>query len=228
MRLYKTTLSILLTTICSTFVHGQNIAEEQQQKKKIIPQFEFTQIDSLVDDAIHKIMVTDSQATVVASVRWFVGSYTEQTNKYSTHRNHFDIYIFNFTGKKCSVQKIDNFGYFKVDKIDASKVKDFLSSHFNDMQFEKLNPKIDTVYNANGSMTTSQSFIDHQLLQKIKIAQGTNKLNYEYPANYSDNKYNLLTKRFKFLNLVDELQKRYDRKKHKRTTLTYGLYNPEY
>ena len=48
MRFYKTTLLILLTIVCSTFVLGQNIVEGQQKKKKIIPQFEFTQIDSLV------------------------------------------------------------------------------------------------------------------------------------------------------------------------------------
>lgn len=223
MKFYKTTLLIFLITVCSFFAFGQNITEGQRQKRRVIPQFEFTQMDSLVDDAIHKIITIDSQATVVASVRWFIGSYSASTDKYSAHRNHFDIYIFNFTDRKCNVQKIDNFGYFKVEKIDASKIKDFLSSHFYDMQSEKLNPRIDTVYNADGSITTSQSYTDHQLLEKIMIARRTNKLNYEYPTEYSDNKYNLLTSRFKFLKLVREFQKRYEKKKHKRTTVTYGL-----
>jgi len=228
MSFYKATFSILLTIICSTFVLAQNSAEGQPQKKKIIPQFDFTQIDSLVDDAIHKIIDLDSQATVVASVRWFIGSYSDPTDKFSTHRNHFDIYIFNFAGRKCSIQKIDNFGYYRVDKINASNIKDFLSSHFIDMQSEELNPKIDTVINADGSVTTIRNIVDHQLSESIWIARGKQKLDYEYPANYSDNKNNLVTKRFKFLKLVGELQKLYDKKKHKRATVVHGVYEPEY
>lgn len=228
MRFYNTALLIFITTVFSPFVIGQNMAEGQRQKKKIIPQFEFTQIDSLVDNAIQKIISIDSQAIVVASVRWFIGSYSDSTDEYSAYRNHFAIYIFNFSNRKCTVQKIDNFGYFKVEKIDASIVKDFVTTHFKDMLSETLNPKIDTIYNANGSVTTSQSFIDHQLLEKIKIVQRTNKLDYAYPAAYSENKYNLLTNRFKFLSLVGEYQKRYEKKKPKRITVTYGLYNPDF
>jgi hypothetical protein len=200
----------------------------KQLKNRIIPQFDYKQIDSLVDDAMYKANVIDSQATVVASVRWFIGSYSEPTDEYSTYRNHFDIYIFTIKNRNFSVQKIDNFGHFRVEKIDASRIKNFLKSHFTDMQVEQLIPKSDTIHNIDGSEIITQYSIDHQLLSKIKIAMGKKSMEYKYPANFSNNKKNLLTYRFKFLKLLGEIQNYYEKQKHYRKNVNYEIHTLEH
>jgi hypothetical protein len=189
------------------------------QAKRIYPYFEFTQIDSLVNDATSKIIKADSQATVVASVVWFIGNYVEpKDKKTATYRNGFDINILFSKKHKCYLEKIDNFGYFRPEKIKGDGALHFLSKNMNEMMQEKLNYKIDTIYNAVGSLTTSYTVTDHELSETIYAALGTQKLRFNFLDSYSKNKYNLLTRQYALLNLIRDIQTVYEKRKHHHRT----------
>lgn len=194
------------------------------QTKKIVPQFEFTQIDSLVDNAIAKIIQTHSSTFVVASVKWYVGSYvTPKNRKFASYRNAFEVYLLFSKETKFYIQKIDNFGYFKEQRVDAQAIKDFLTTHFEEMKNEILDRKIDTIYITDSSLMTSQAIgPDHQLLMKIKILMENKELGYDYPSDYSNHKSNLVTYKYKFLKLIDEQEKQFERRKPHRIAIIYG------
>ena len=208
----KHSLYIYLFLISYNFVFSQNSGNN----KTISPQFEFKQIDSLINDQILKIKMTDSQAVIVSSVRWQVGSFTQNKKKFAAHKNHFNIYILYYSTEMYYIKKIDNFGYYKTLKIDASRIRQFLNSNLKDLKNEKLTPKVDTVINSNNSVTLIQKEKDHQLFEKIKIIMGLDIIEYEFPDEYLENKNNFSTNRYKFLQLVNQVQNQYDKKKPKR------------
>jgi hypothetical protein len=187
------------------------------QVKRIYPYFEFTQIDSLVSDATGKIIKADSSAMVAGSVVWYIGSTTlPKGKKISAYRNGFDINILFSKNDKCYLQRIDNFGYYKPEKIEGAGALDFLSKNMNRMMQEKLDYKVDTMYNAVGSLTTSYTVTDHELSEIIYATLATQKLRFNFLDSYSKNKYNLLTRQYTFLQMIRDIQTEYGKRKHHR------------
>jgi hypothetical protein len=187
------------------------------QEKRIYPYFEFTQIDSLVNDVTAKIIKADSSAMVVGSVVWYIGSTTlPKDKKIGAYRNGFEINVLFSKKHKCYLQRIDNFGYYKPEKIKGTEALDFLNKNMNEMMLEKLDYKVDTIYNAVGSLTTSYTVIDHELSETIYATLGTQKLYFKFLDSYSKNKYNLLTRQYTFLQLIRDIQTMYEKREHHR------------
>ena len=81
------------------------------------------------------------------------------------------------------------------------------------MRHEHLTPKIDTNYDEKGNQLTSTTIVDHEEVRGVSIFTDRDTLRYNYPAGFSDNKSNLMTHRFQFLNILDEARKDYNRKR---------------
>lgn len=192
----------------------------QEGKKKIVAQFDYNQIDSLVNTTIVNL-AADSGSFIVSNTMWYIGSYNEGNSKFATHRNHFDIYILFSKKGKMYVQKIDNYSFFKKRKVNNTEVADFLMHSFSAMKNETLNRKVDTSY-IQGKLSTSTTIIDHQLVRTVKIAKASDTLQYEYPSDYSANPKNLQTYRYKFLAYIDKVTNRYDKRKGKRENVVFG------
>ena len=193
------------------------------QKKSIGPQFDFEQIDSLAENAIKKISAADSQATAIVYSKWDVGSYSMAKDNYSRHENHFDIYILTLLGERHSIQKIDNFGYFKTEKANLSEVQQFFIANAGKMKKEELGPKVDTTYlnEQHTSMSISQTINSHELQQKVAVSSPQAAFNYEYAPGYSKNKYNLQTSRFKLMELIEAYVRTYEKEQHEREKVVY-------
>ena len=200
----------LLTIFCFALFLSQ-ISFAQKKDRQISPEFQFEQIDSLTKNALERVKKTNS-SLYVAYTNWYVGSYASPHHKYAAYSNAFEIYIFYSAKDKFYVEKIDNSGYFRRRQVKGRKVKLFLEDHFKQMSAESLKPKSDTSYNTKGEALISTTIIDHQLITYVNIFSGSESLKYEYPSNYSNNKINLETFRYKFLSIMDNTINSYNRK----------------
>jgi hypothetical protein len=192
----------------------------QERKLKIDAQFNYNQIDSLINATVANLG-KDSSSFVVANVMWYVGSYDEGNPVYVAHRNHFDIYIIFSKNGKMYVQKIDNYGFFKRRRIKGNEVWYFLMHSFGTMQKEVLSRKVDTTY-VQGKVHTSTTIVDHQLVRTVKIINSYDTLQYDYPTDYSANPKNFETDRYKFLICIDKVINRFDKRKRKRQGIVFG------
>ncbi len=179
---------IIYSRILIIFLMLLPVISIAQTKKYIVPQFDYSQIDSLVNVEIKKHALDSN--IVIAKVGWSIGDYLmpNDTN-YISCDNPFDIFIFYTKNTTLNLLLIDNFGYFKPVKINDYKIINFLKLHFTKMQTEKLKP---TDYGS-----------EHKYLQKMYISHYQNNLQYEYSISYSKKRSNLRSEQYKFLQLFN-------------------------
>jgi len=189
----KQAIGLLYLVFLTLFSFGQ-------KNNRILPQFDFMQIDSLTNSNIAKHISDDN--FVVVQTNWYVGLWQipDDTN-YTACENPFDMYILYKKTNTLYLQHIDNFGYFEPRQIDANKTAQFLQEHFETMKNEKLQSPL------TGS--------EHQLVQKINISFFKDSLHFDLPSDYSKNKLNTRTFQYKFVRLLEN-----DRKKHKKVLET--------
>lgn len=200
-------LLILLFLPLSAFAQGD-------LPYKIVAQFNYRQIDSLINvtlDGLKREGVTDA----VVNTMWYVGSKVEGDFIQASHNNHFRIYFLFSQNGKDYVQEIDNYSYFGKLQVKAKKFNSFLKQHFTAMQHEELSPKQDTTYE-KGDELIGRTVMDRQLLRTVKIIRFGDTLEYKYPSDYSENKKNLDTYRYKFLAYIDEVTNWFDRQHRER------------
>ncbi|MFN8299877.1 MAG: hypothetical protein U0T75_12280 [Chitinophagales bacterium] len=214
---------VLLTAItCYTLVVGQSTTSIQKRQQRIVAQFEFTQIDSLMNNAIVKAIGIDSETIVVATSFLYPGSRTTGNTKFAAHSDHFYLYVVMVSKTKGTIYKVDNFSFFKTYKINASGITRFLNNHFRAMETEELLPKGDTTYNVDGSFSVAFTMVDHQLRRRIIVAYKQHILDYTFPETYAENKRNLFASRYKFLKQMDRIVKRYEYHVPRRKAMIYG------
>lgn len=162
----------------------------------------------------------DSPAFIVAYTKWNVGSYEEGNADFIGRDNPFDIYIFFQKERELLVQKIDNYSFFQKKVMAGKNTGHFLANSFKAMKKEELRPQADTFYEKD-RMVVLVSSVDHQLVSTVKIISRLDTLEYEYPADYSQNKRNLKTYRYKFLSYLDETATEYDKMNAKRENVVF-------
>ncbi len=206
------------------------ISFAQSPKKRIVPQFDFTQIDSLVDSNILNLAYVDDSSNIIVSyTSWFIGSYTRPRKRLDSYRNYFEIFILYKKGVRFFIKKIDNISAYKPQRVKGAEIPNFIRAHFYEMEKENLGPKRDTSLNVDGSIKyISTTITDHHLDEVIKIDFGKKVLKYNYNTDYSNNKQNLLTSQYEFLRLMSELCKKFDKHKHKRKSVIWSIENPHY
>ncbi len=207
---------IILTTISS----GQKI------EKRIIPQFQYTKIDSLLNSTSEQIIKADTNAIVIGSVKWYRGNYYSPPNQiFESCRNYFNIYILFSKDNNFFLQEIDNYGFFKISKINGTEIKYFLDDNFDKMSSETLSPKADTSYTVvnEGGIVRKVSVYEYNdnLWEKIKITNQKKALEFTYTEDFSLNKSNLITYKYKFLKLINNQQKHYVKGKRSRESVLY-------
>jgi len=197
----------------------------QTKNLKIIPQFQFEQIDSLTDNTLASISKQYNSSLLIANTAWYVGSYCEPKDNFVSYRNHFEIYCMFFINKKLFVQKIDNFGFFKKRRVKGRKIRDFIENFYQEMKNEQLTEKVDSSYNNEGKLITLTTVTDHELIYYIRILRNNDAMQYKFPVSYAANKANLLTHRYNFLHVLDIAVAQYNKKHPKRL---FVLQSPGY
>lgn len=192
-----------------------------QKNKKIVPQFGFTQIDSLINENVFNIKRL-KPSWLVVNTDWYVGSVNEGDKRFWGHRNHFNTYFLYVVNQNYYSQKLDNYGYFKRMNVKASQLEIFLLKNFGQMKEEKLTPKVDTVL-SNGEKIAVTTIVDHQLIKTVKIILEADTLDYKYPADYSANKSNFQLNRYKFLHYIDSASKYYNNRNPQRIDVKRAL-----
>jgi len=192
-----------------------------QEPIKVIPQYSFSQVDSLAKNIMDNISIDGSSFTVINTQK-LIGSYSRPNGKFAAHENHFDTYVLYSQRHRFYIQKVDNFGYFKKRHVKGQEVEEFLMRFYNNMNKEILYPKIDTIYDNRGTFIAATTTKDHQAVRVIEIIKAQDTLRYEYPSSFSANKSNEDKYRVRFLSIIDNPIKQYNKKKRKRLSVVFG------
>src|SRR5262245_41751495 len=102
----------LSLTLISLLVFA--FASAQQTTKYIIPQYNFSQIDSLVDSNIKAIRRKETPDVVIAWVDWDCGSFVHPKDSFASYSNKFRICFLAVKNKRASIFAIDNFGQYNA------------------------------------------------------------------------------------------------------------------
>lgn len=207
-RLYTLILLLLISSLCLAQVY----------KKKLVPQFNFDQIDSLV----HTCYTGD---TVIAVTHWYIGSH-KSSKKYFTTDNLFETFVFSYHNRKSNLQKIDNYSYYKKHAIDGNFLNKAIDRNFALMKSESMSKRVDTAY-TNGDTLYLFMIVDHELVTYVHIMMPTDSLKYEFPASYSHNKANLKTRQYQFMSMLDAYLKQYNKQFRRIKTVRSKNYNSD-
>ncbi len=164
-------------------------------------QFDFTQADSIIKSNL-KILTNDSFFIVHQITN--IGSYTFDKKLKEYINNPFQIIIYYKHEGEYYAIKINNNGISKNAKYKIKDLKAFIDSNFEEMHSEELSRKRDTILLKDGSIKISASKKDHQRYDQILINYKGKEINYYFPAEFEDNKWNLIKKRYLFLKLLQK------------------------
>lgn len=197
----------------------------QQSGKRIVEQFKFTKIDSLINDAV--INGLDTGELIVVSCKWNIGARTSKRKKFESIDNPFNIIIYYIGKEETIIRKIDNYSVFHRKKVPTKRVKElssFINTHLNEMQDEPFNEWVDNIeYDADSNKLISRirSRSSHKMLQTVIIKNGDSTLQFQYSKDYDINPENLTKYKYLFVTLITDNERKISNRIWKRKDIKY-------
>jgi hypothetical protein len=176
-----------------------------QLSGKISPKFKYIDIDSLVHAEI-KCLNKEKVKFILANSVIYYGAtigYSD-TTLMPCDNNPFEIFFLFSKGNNFLLKKLDNHGYFKTQEVSGKSVKDFIHTHYNEMEKEILTIK---------KNSTKEQI---QISEKYFIVDNDKFLEFEFPIDYYNNETNLKTFKYQLINLFSAIKKELIKKKQER------------